>query len=88
MINKTEYDTILALARKEITKSKAKEYVKASKKRKGEILDNFCELTGMCRDNARKNFKKAYYDSFKKNKIRKKKPKKYSFRSRQILSNA
>ena len=76
------------MARKEITKSKAKEYVKASKKRKGEILDNFCELTGMCRDNARKNLKKAYYDSFKKNKIRKKKPKKYSFRSRQILSNA
>ena len=54
------------MARKEITKSKAKEYVKASKKEKSKILDNFCELTGVCRDNARKNYKKAYYDSFKK----------------------
>ena len=78
------------MARKEITKSKAKEYAKASKKEKGKILDSFCELTGMCRDNARKNFKKVYHnDLWKKDKI-KKRPKKYkySYRARQILSNA
>ena len=53
---------ISLMARKEITKSKAKEYAKASKKEKGKILDSFCELTGMCRDNARKNFKKVYHN--------------------------
>ena len=81
---------ISLMARKEITKSKAKEYAKASKKEKGKILDSFCELTGMCRDNARKNFKKVYHnDLWKKDKI-KKRPKKYkySYRARQILSNA
>ena len=56
------------MARKEITKSKAKEYIKASKKEKGKMLDNFFEITGMCRDNARKNLKKAYHYGFRTNK--------------------
>lgn len=78
------------MARKEITKSKAKEYTKATKKEKGKILDSFCKLTGMCRDNARKNFKKAYHDDLWKHNKYKKHPKKYkySYRARQILSNA
>ena len=78
------------MARKEITKSKAKEYMKSSKREKGKILDSICELTGMCRDNARKNLKKAYHYGFQINNKKKKRPKKYkySYRARQILSNA
>lgn len=78
------------MARKEITISKAKEYMKSSKKEKGKILDSICELTGMCRDNARKNLKKAYHYGFGTNNKKKKLPKKYkySYRARQILSNA
>lgn len=78
------------MARKEITKSKAKEYVKASKKEKSKILDTICDLTGWCKDNARKKLKQAYRESFNKNIKARNKPKKYkySYRARQILTNA
>lgn len=81
---------ISLMARKEITKSKAKEYARASKKEKSKILDSICDLTGWCRDNARKKLKQTYRESLNKNKKPKYKAKKYkySYKARQILSNA
>ena len=76
------------MTRKELTRSKAKEYEKASKKRKGQMLDGLCEDTGWSRDNARRQLKRA----LTKGKGEEAKPKgrryKYSERSRQILANA
>lgn len=78
------------MARKELAQSKAKEYQRATKKRKGQILDNLCENTGWSRDNARRQLKKALIAKppIKKGKLKKKRPLKYSLRSRQILMNA
>lgn len=39
-------------ARKEITGTQKQSYQKASKKKKGEILDSVCEMTGLSRDRA------------------------------------
>ncbi|MDR2493410.1 MAG: hypothetical protein LBD25_08160 [Coriobacteriales bacterium] len=47
------------MARKELTKSKAQEYSRAGKKRKGQMLDALCEDTGWSRDNARRKLKRA-----------------------------
>lgn len=74
------------MARKELAKSKAKEYARASKKRKGEILDMLCEATGWSRDNARRQLKSTIRGSAgKKPRSR---PKKYSKRARRMLENA
>jgi hypothetical protein len=74
------------MARKELTKSKAEEYRKASKKRKGQILDALCEDTGWSRDNARRQLKRAQLPGWaKKPRAR---PRKYSERARQVLANA
>lgn len=78
---------ISQVTKQAITKSKAKEYVNASKKRKGQILDGVCETTGWSRDNARRQLTRAY-------KLRERAPKKkrtralkYSARARQVLVN-
>lgn len=76
------------MARYEITKTKATEYAKATKKQKGLLLDQICEITGWCRDNARKQLKRTYKSRGKPNKKKNiRRPRKYSFRSRQILVN-
>jgi hypothetical protein len=75
------------MARRQLTKSKAEEYRKASKKRKGEILDLLCEDTGWSRDNARKQLKKALTRQSREKTLKKARPKKYSARSRTILAN-
>lgn len=41
-------------ARREITKKYAKAYGQASKKHKGQLLDELCAATGWSRDNARR----------------------------------
>lgn len=74
------------MARKELTKSKAKEYDRAKKKRKGEILDALCEDTGWSRDNARRQLKAALYASPVK--ASRKRKKKYTKRARYMLENA
>ena len=78
------------MARKELTKSKAEEYRKASKKRKGEILDLLCEDTGWNRDNARRQLRCALKTRppSKKGGPGKRRPCRYSARARQILVNA
>jgi hypothetical protein len=79
---------ITLMARKELTKSKAREYDRASKKRKGQILDGLCEDTGWSRDNARRQLKLALHTDGRKKPKRKERGLKYSARSRQILANA
>ncbi|OCN06019.1 hypothetical protein A4S06_06295 [Erysipelotrichaceae bacterium MTC7] len=79
---------ITQMAKKEITKSKAKEYRSAKKKRKGEILDAVCETTGWSRDNCRRQLKRASRRSVKTSTKRNRtKPLKYSFEARLILFN-
>jgi hypothetical protein len=75
------------MARKELTKSKAKEYRKATKKRKGEILDALCEETGWSRDNARRQLRRALVQGTKPHERKMRQPK-YSTRARQVLVNA
>ena len=79
---------ISLMARKELTKSKAKEYDKAQKKRKGQILDGLCEDTGWSRDNARRQLKLALGKDGRKKAEKKRRGPKYSERSCQILANA
>ena len=80
---------ISLMARLELTKSKAKEYQRASKKRKGVILDRLCEDTGWSRDNARRQLKRAATLPPKRFQPDKKvRPHKYSARAKQILANA
>jgi len=77
------------MARKELTKSKAHEYEKASKKEKGVILDRICEDTGWSRDNARRVLKACLKAPKHKRKAsRRQRSLKYSKRSIQILANA
>jgi len=73
------------MARQELTRSKALEYRRASKKKKGVILDRLVEDTGWSRDNARRQLR-----HFLNAPVKKRRPKslKYSVRSRQILANA
>ena len=74
---------------KELTKSKAHEYERASKKKKGVILDRICEDTGWSRDNARRQLKTCIMaPKYKRKAPRKKRSLKYSPRSIQILANA
>jgi hypothetical protein len=75
------------MARKELTKSKAKEYRQATKKRKGEILDALCEDTGWSRDNARRQLRHALTQGARPRERKKRQPK-YSTRARQMLINA
>jgi hypothetical protein len=76
------------MARKELARSKVKEYERATKKRKGQILDLLCENTGWSRDNARRQIKKAAKTDPETKKPKAQRPLKYSLRSRQILINA
>lgn len=46
-------------ARREITKKYAKAYGQASKKHKGQLLDQLCAATGWSRDNARRAIRTA-----------------------------
>lgn len=78
---------ISLMARKELTKSKAKEYKKATKKRKGEILDLLCEDTGWSRDNARRQLKKHLFVDAREKPKKRKRRLKYSSRAIQILEN-
>jgi len=78
---------ITLMARKELTQSKAKEYDKAPKKRKGQILDGLCEDTGWSRDNARRQLKLALHKDGREKARKKRRGLKYSERSRQILVN-
>jgi len=73
------------MARQELTKSKALEYRRASKKKKGVMLDRLCEDTGWSRDNARRQLKRFLTRPVRK---RKPKPLKYSERARRIMANA
>jgi hypothetical protein len=76
------------MARMALTKSKAEEYRKATKKRKGVILDILCEDTGWSRDNARRQLKRALKaPGLRKRKPKRPRPLKYSLRSRRILAN-
>jgi hypothetical protein len=77
------------MVRKELTKSKATEYKRASKKRKGQILDKLCEDTGWSRDNARRQLRLALRRPPKKyqGKAKACRRSKYSARSRRILAN-
>ena len=78
------------MARKELARSKAKEYQEATKKQKGRILDGICEHTGWSRDNARRQLKRTL-TSDKKSRAKKKKkgrPFKYSKRAQTVLANA
>ena len=77
------------MAKKEITKSMASEYLKASKKKKGSLLDSICTTTGWSRDNARRQLKHAIRLRLKTKAYRRKtKPLKYSAEARQVLINA
>jgi len=78
------------MARKELTRSKAQEYHRASKKRKGQILDIVCEDTGWSRDNARRQLGRALVKSKGKQAAMpaRRRPLKYSARARQVLTNA
>jgi len=80
---------ITLMARKELTKSKAMEYHKATKKRKGEILNLLCEDTGWSRDNARRQLKRALRSKHTgpEKKSRQGRAPKYSKRSRAVLAN-
>lgn len=51
------------------------------------MLDEICDLTGWCRDHARKELKRAFYSNGT-NKKKKKKKYKYSKESRTVLANA
>lgn len=75
------------MARRELTKSKAKEYQKATKKRKGAILDSLCEDTGWSRDNARRQLKRYLSIDTRCKPTKKSRALKYSPRARQILVN-
>jgi hypothetical protein len=75
------------MARKELTKSKAKDYQRASKKRKGQILDNLCEDTGWSRDNARRQLKRYLTIDARKKPAKKTRPLKYSARAQTVLIN-
>lgn len=78
---------ISQMAKKEITKTKAKLYLRATKKRKGEILDALCETTGWSRDNARRQLRNAL--KLKVYPAKKQSPRqlKYSLAARQVLEN-
>lgn len=78
---------ISLMAKKEITKSKAKEYARASKKRKGEILDAICETTGWSRDNARRQLRQAHKLKIRAARNERKRSFKYSATARQVLVN-
>jgi hypothetical protein len=43
----------------ELTQRQAKEYKRASKKEKGEIIGRYCKLTGVSRNLASKRFRKV-----------------------------
>jgi hypothetical protein len=77
------------MARKELARSKALEYKRATKKRKGKILDGLCEDTGWSRDNARRQLRlAAAADPRPRPGKAKSRPPKYSRRARQVLTNA
>lgn len=77
------------MAKKEITKRMASDYLKASKKKKGTLLNNVCAITGWSRDNARRQLKHAIrLQSRSKAYKRATKPLKYSAEARQVLINA
>lgn len=76
------------MAKKEITKSLAFKYQRASKKGKGEIINHLCQTIGWSRDNARRQIKAA----LKRNKSSKRakrntRPYKYSQAARKMLVN-
>jgi hypothetical protein len=75
------------MARKELTKSKAVEYQKASKKRKGQILDRLCEDTGWSRDNARRQLKKSLFKDCRQKLKKHSRAYKYSSKARCVLTN-
>lgn len=74
------------MARNEITKSLARKYYKASKKDRGKMLDDICELTGYCRDYARKKLRAAGNTSYKPQR-KKYRRRKYSKESEVLLAN-
>ena len=77
------------MAKKEITKRMASDYLKASKKKKGTLLNNVCAIIGWSRDNARRQLKHAIrLQSRSKAYKRATKPLKYSAEARQVLINA
>jgi hypothetical protein len=77
------------MARRELTKSKATEYRRASKKKKGQILDRLCEDIGWSRDNARRQLKLARARPPKRyqGKAKPCRKSKYSARSKRVLVN-
>lgn len=75
------------MARFELTRSKAQEYSKASKKRKGQILDGLCEDSGWSRDNARRQLKAALKRPPEKYRSKQLRKTRYSARSKRILVN-
>jgi hypothetical protein len=79
---------ISLMARKELTKSKAKEYKRATKRRKGEILDLLCEDTGWSRDNARRQLRKALQADTRGKPKKRERRLKYTSRAIQVLTNA
>lgn len=78
---------ISQMAKKEMAKRIAKEYAKASKKRKGELLDAICEMTGWSRDNARRQIRHQIRPRKVKGKQSRKRRTKYSDRAHQVLAN-
>ena len=59
-------------AKNEITKTYAKQYQKLSKKKKSEVLDNLCKLTGWDRKYAIRKLKNSAISSIHKRKKRRK----------------
>ena len=79
---------ISQMSKKEITRGKAIEYQRASKKRKGNILDSVCETTGWSRDNARRQLTQvAKITKVSKRRNKRTKPLKYSLEARIVLFN-
>lgn len=76
------------MARRELTRSKALEYRRASKKRKGQILDGLCEVTGWSRDNARRQIKAALGADGRRKPRPGRRACKYGARAQTILVNA
>lgn len=79
---------ISLMARRELTRSKALEYRRASKKRKGQILDGLCEDTGWSRDNARRQIKAALGTDARRRAKPRRRLSKYGARAQTILANA
>lgn len=48
----------------ELTRRQAEDYQKVSKKQKGEIITQYCELTGVDRNLASKRFRKVFRDIY------------------------